>query len=77
MASTWNHRICERCWFDGPGKLNDEPREQLHGRQPVRVVDYPPGLCCYCGGITILGIFTRAKPTDVPCQGEHDDSDDD
>lgn len=77
MASPWNHRICERCWFDGPGKITDDDGYTVMARQPTRVVDYPPGLCCYCGGITILGIFVRKDPTVVQCQGEHDDSDED
>lgn len=77
MSSKWNHRICERCWFDGPGKV-DDVEGYLRGRIPTRVTDIAPALCCYCAGITILGIFRRDNPNNpnLACQGDHDDDDD-
>lgn len=78
----WNHRICERCWFDGP--KSEHPSMPGAFRMPVRVKDWgpkeddiepvEPGLCCYCGGLTVTGIFVREDENDVLCKGRHDES---
>lgn len=75
--SQWTHRICERCWFDGPyGTLDDGAY-----RQPTQIIDPTPGPCCFCGGMTITGIFIRANPFSPPrddttsgviCAGDHE-----
>jgi len=31
----------------------------------------PPGYCCFCGELTISGIFTRADPDTTLCRGKH------
>lgn len=90
--SEWNHRICERCWFDGqpvvigtevvygsgftgpiPGVI-DGGHEGAY-RQPAQAVhdELEPGACCFCGGMTITGIFLRRDQADTLCQGRHDD----
>lgn len=69
--SKWNHRICERCWFD------QEP-----DRMPVQVLtEYVLGLtedpqfapkihtCCKCGKPTLGEIFVRFDPNE--CVGNH------
>lgn len=77
----WNHRICERCWFDSA--KSEHPSMPGAFRMPVRVKDWgpeddedkvQPGLCCYCGGLTITGIFTRQNQDEVLCQGRHEES---
>lgn len=62
----WTHRICERCWFDGPGVLPDGA-----ARLPVQVTEIEPGHCCYCLGWTVTGIFRRNDPALLPCAGVH------
>lgn len=97
--SEWNHRTCERCWFDGCERF--VPREgasggyehvvvppvsdeQMRSRKsrpeepdvylmPNQVRDAEPGPCCFCGGMTITGIFVRRDENDVLCRGRHDD----
>jgi hypothetical protein len=41
---------------------------------PVQVKEIEPGLCCYCGGLCITGIFTRENENDVLCKGRHEES---
>ena len=53
MSHGWTHRICRACY------ASEEP-----GRDPVRVLDEPPGRCCFCGAEQPEGegIFYRADP---------------
>jgi hypothetical protein len=57
MRFSWNQAICERCWF-----------EQNGARMPTRLAAgaHEPERCCYCGRITIAGIFARDDPATVP-----------
>lgn len=54
----WNHVICDRCW----------DKEELN-RRPVRVRDEGETRCCWCGGVTVSGIFVRRDPGSLPCEG--------
>lgn len=65
----WNHRACERCFFDGHYGTNDAGEF----RMPVQVQEVEPGACCFCGGLTILGIFVRFDENLVMCRGRHED----
>lgn len=79
MQSESTHRICERCWFDGP------PAFQWDGgipgvlpggeyRMPVTMInDIEPGACCGCTGMTITGIFIYYRPDALRCGGLHED----
>ncbi len=67
----WTHAICERCWFDGPG-CNAEGQY----RMPSRTARPEPGPCCYCGGLTIAGIFVRADGDTLMCLSRHGAPDD-
>jgi hypothetical protein len=63
--SRWTHRICLECWITRNGD-----------REPVRVLNEPPGRCCYCAVMTADGIYVRDNPDAVPgpgCGGEHDE----
>lgn len=43
-------------------------------RRPVQVSkDVEPGACCYCGGMTITGIYVREDESELECHGRHDD----
>ncbi len=86
MSSRWNHKICEACWIQERGTWEpfgfDDDGQELSKLvsviTPVRVVDpdAPPTveLCCYCGSLTIMGIYVRHDPEDdvLVCKGEHE-----
>lgn len=53
----WKHVLCAKCWFQG------------NAREPVRVLDAPVERCCQCGRDTAAGIYLRADPRAMACQG--------
>lgn len=71
----WTHRLCERCWFDA--RLDDGATFGMAAdgsyRKPVQIVDPEPGICCFCAGVTVTGIYVRADPDAMMCQGQHTD----
>lgn len=75
----WNHRICERCYFDGaPGASNlDTPLgvmpDGVTYRNPVRIIDGETLVCCFCGLLTVAGIRVRRHENAVLCLGDHED----
>ena len=61
--SAWEHAICDSCWT-----------ERNPGREPVRVHFGDMERCCYCGELTLSGIYVRGDPAATPCggaQGRH------
>jgi hypothetical protein len=66
MKASWTHRICAHCWNadnkDRPTNRKDWPES------PTDV----GGDCCFCGGKTYLGIYTRWNPTLLECAGRHE-----
>lgn len=59
MSSRWNHLLCDVCW------------DKLHpNRAPVRLKD-DSGQCCVCRAVTTSGIYIRADPAEMPCNGTH------
>jgi hypothetical protein len=62
-ALTWTQPCCERCWID-------RHRVDLDGATevPQPVHGLPPELeaCCFCGLLTIMGVYVRIDPTSVP-----------
>jgi hypothetical protein len=66
-VSKWNHRCCAACWR----KRNPD------GREPHHLTTDAGGICCVCGILDASGIFIRADPESLKCQGlgpEHEDS---
>jgi hypothetical protein len=63
-VSVWTHAICRECY------AKEEP-----GREPIRVLeeDQEPDDCCFCGAVTVEGIFYRADPLRTQCAGVHHD----
>ena len=57
--SKWTHRICPECWN---AQHPDKPTSLGRGAGTDR--------CCYCGEDTAGGIFVRADPWMVRCQGQ-------
>ena len=87
MSSQWTHRICERCWFDGPpkvaslGALFYGGYEPIYGvledgvtfRKPTQIKGEEGGVCCFCGGMTVTAIYVRQGAATLRCGGNHDD----
>lgn len=55
---SWTHHLCEECW-----------RKRAGAREAVRVVDAPDSPCCQCGAVDASGIYVRADPAFMLCQG--------
>ncbi len=59
---SWRHSLCSGCY---------EEREP--GRRPVRVREAAVETCCACGKKHSSGIYYRADPSGLRCEGVHDD----
>ena len=59
----WNHTQCFDCF-----------QRERPDIEPVRVKDHEPEVCCFCGRMTIDGIFVRRDPGKMTCT--HEESDD-
>lgn len=60
---TWTHSICERCWIER--EYNSETNTV---RRPVTLVQTEEvESCCFCGEMTIVGIFVREDPQKLTC----------
>lgn len=53
MSHGSNHPQCRRCWTDRRG--DDVPH---------RIVNDDARVCCFCGAVTISGIYIRVRPGD-------------
>lgn len=67
--SGWTHAQCERCWIREEGTVVDG-RYQV--RVPSRLVETDLVTCCFCGELTISGIWRRADPETVLFCGGHE-----
>ena len=55
--TNWTHSICDECW----DRLNPErlsPRSGMGAEET----------CCWCGDITVSGIYLRSDPAELDCQ---------
>jgi hypothetical protein len=59
--SNWNHAQCEACWITAETTFDDDGNALI--RRPHRLVGPNVEVCCYCGGLTIVGIYRREDPT--------------
>jgi hypothetical protein len=59
-VSRWTHAICQDCWD-----------EQSPDRPAVRAVLGEDELCCWCSEETSSGIYLRANPASLDCEGFH------
>lgn len=55
----WTHCLCNKCWL-----LAGLPTK------PERVEPRPDDICCRCRVRTRSGIYIRANPRAMSCQGE-------
>jgi hypothetical protein len=60
--SKWNHAICDACW---DRQYPDRPAVRI--RDGYRDTD----LCCVCSEETDSGIYFRADPAALDCEGLH------
>jgi len=58
--SQWTHSICDLCWF---AKNACMPTRTKEGQQEKE-------LCCFCNMEHSSGIYLRADPIEVGCQGK-------
>lgn len=42
------------------------------GQEPTRLTQPEEEFCCACAAATTSGIYLRADPKTLPCQGRHD-----
>lgn len=47
------HSMCNTCWT-----------KREHGREPIRFENPKAEICCYCGLVTMSGIYTRMRYAD-------------
>lgn len=71
--SNWNHIICSRCWWNGPGIKETE--EGVAVRRPIRVTKSDLYLCCFCDLPTDDGIYVRRDPQDAELKCHPTDKD--
>lgn len=58
MERWGTHAQCEVCWILSESVF-DEEGQLISIRSPSRLVDPPAEQCCFCGNITIGGIYRR------------------
>ncbi len=68
---TWTHPQCEACWV--VRELHIDQAGHMSCRRPTRVVDPDAEVCCYCGKVTIVGIYRRSSPEDAPFCPDHEE----
>lgn len=56
--SRWTHAICDPCW-----------NKREPSRVASRVTTFPDERCCVCGEPTNSGIYFRADPAELKCEG--------
>ena len=66
---SWNQPTCERCWIIKRGRFNPDGL-LLAVEEPYRMnSDARIERCAWCGQPTIVGIYVRADPAQVPYPG--------
>jgi hypothetical protein len=61
----WTHPQCERCWLGQNTKVVND--HDLSVRLPVRMKDPEVEYCCWCGALTIFGVYVRQDPQGLVC----------
>lgn len=72
--ANWTHQICERCWFNGPGRTDPNtvrlPVQVIGGNEPDGI-----GTCHFCLEPCVSTIFTRHDPKTLECSMLHESGD--
>lgn len=72
IAYSWTQPCCEACWIEDRGEWDLDSDEQsvwqhiISVPKPTIVLDSPLERCAFCGRPTIVGIYVRHDPTEVP-----------
>lgn len=75
---SWTQPCCEACWIDEHGEWDmdsDEAEVWQHlvsCRQPVMSLEAGLERCAFCGRPTVVGIYVRHDPNDVPYPAKRD-----
>jgi hypothetical protein len=64
-SNRWTHNICETCWHAISPDREPCALKSEYAKEET---------CCWCGKTTKSGIYVRADPQSVKCQGKHGDS---
>ena len=72
---SWTQPICERCWIAREAAWEDVGEVEVlkEIRRPTVLTDSDLEQCAFCGEPTIMGIFVRHDPNDVPFTKEKND----
>lgn len=62
--ANWNQPQCEACWIDQNTYL--DPERGVVVRVPYLLRQPRPEQCAWCGTDTIIGLYVRADPNEVP-----------
>jgi len=54
-VSGWTHPVCLACYL------------AMFNRVPYMLAGPPPEQCCFCGGLTLKGIYVRHDPAALRC----------
>jgi hypothetical protein len=73
MSLSWTQPTCEACWIDQHSNWDEDNIALVSIDRPVMVKDDIIQQCSYCGGLTFVGIYTRADPATVPYPKEKND----
>lgn len=69
--SGWTHPQCEACWIAREAIVIRPGLIAI--RRPARITQPEAARCCYCGKLTISGIFRRDDPARLShCIGHED-----
>lgn len=64
----WTHAQCESCWIHKNTTRTDDGQVQV--KRPILAMGSELTYCCFCGGLTLVGIFVRHDPKGVLCKGD-------
>lgn len=65
MSHGHNHPQCEACWIAARSELVGG---SFHVRRPTTLKDTYLETCCWCGHLTIVGIFVRSMDAGLLCR---------
>ena len=66
MSSRWRHALCAECW-----DAREPNRVAVRVRLDAGSEAGPLEVCCACQRVTVSGIYIRAEPSELGCQGIH------
>lgn len=71
---SWTHPICTEDWVQLHHKVDDDGNLLIRTPTKVKLDEFDPKMCAYCGRLTSAGIFVREDPAKVLFPAMKDDS---